>query len=164
MKRVLMTGLLFASLFLSACKTTNGIKKNCGDKNVDSTVGSYKEDSIQYFDDVIKNKVYFSTDRDELTEDAMMTVSSQAGWLKKHKHGATVEGHCDERGTREYNIALGERRANNVRRQLVAQGIAFNKIKTVSYGKERPEVEGSSEEANAANRRAITIPESAMCE
>jgi peptidoglycan-associated lipoprotein len=164
MKRVLLTGLLFSSLFLSACKTTNGIKRNCDDKNIDSTVGSYKEDSIQYFNDVIKNKVYFATDRDSLTEDAMMTVSSQAEWLKKHRHGATIEGHCDERGTREYNLALGERRANNVKRKLVEQGVSFNRIKTISYGKERPEVEGSNEEAYSMNRRAVTIPESEMSE
>jgi peptidoglycan-associated lipoprotein len=165
MKRVLIAGLLVSSVFFSACKTTNGIKR-CGSKDdsMSSTVGSYKEDSIQYFNEVIKNKVYFATDRDELTEDAMMTVSSQAAWLQKHRHGATVEGHCDERGTREYNLALGERRANNVKRELVKHGISSNKVKTVSYGKERPEVEGSNDEAYAMNRRAVTIPESYMGE
>ena len=163
MKRVLITGLLFSSLFLSACKTTNGIKRNCHEKK-DSTIGSYKEDSIEYFNEVIKNKVYFATDRDELTEDALATTASQAAWLVKHRHNATIQGHCDERGTREYNLALGERRANNVKRKLVEHGVSHSKIKTVSYGKERPEVEGSTEEAYALNRRAVTIPETGINE
>jgi len=160
MKRVLIAGFLISCMSLTACKTTNGIKKGETDLN-GSTSSSYKENSTQYFNEVIKNKVYFATDRDSLTDEAIATLGSQAEWLKKYNRHATIEGHCDERGTREYNIALGERRANNVKRELVKNGVECGKIKTVSYGKERPEVEGSDENAWAMNRRGVTVVDSA---
>lgn len=162
MKRILIAGFLFSCLSLSACKTTNGVKK--GEENVSTTSGSCREDSVQYFNDVVKNKVYFATDRDSLNDEALMIVKNQADWLKKYGYGATVEGHCDERGTREYNLALGERRANNVKRELGKNGVDCSTIRTVSYGKERPEVMGSNEEAYAMNRRAVTIPDSKIGE
>ena len=92
-----------------------------------------------------------------IREDGRKTLAKQAEWLKQYtNYPITIEGHCDERGTREYNLALGERRANAVRQYLVAQGVPAARLKTISYGKERPEVVGSDEGAWARNRVAIT--------
>ena len=92
-----------------------------------------------------------------IREDGRGTLAKQAEWLKKYtNYPITIEGKCDERGTREYNLALGERRANAVRQYLVAQGIPADRIKTISYGKERPEAVGSDEGAWARNRVGIT--------
>ena len=85
-------------------------------------------------------------------------MQTQVKWLKKNdKVDVIVQGYCDERGTREYNLALGERRANAVKQYLISQGISANRISTISYGKERPAVLGSNEAAWAQNRRAITV-------
>ena len=85
-------------------------------------------------------------------------MNRQAAWLGQYgNYAITVEGHCDERGTREYNLALGERRANAVRNYLVAQGVDPNRIQTISYGKERPEIADSNELAWAQNRRGVTV-------
>jgi peptidoglycan-associated lipoprotein len=104
------------------------------------------------------DRVYFDLDSSSLDASDKDILNRQAAWLKTN--GAltvTVEGHCDERGTREYNIALGERRANAVKNYLLGQGIAANRVSTVSYGKEFPEVIGSNEESWAKNRRGVTV-------
>jgi peptidoglycan-associated lipoprotein len=106
------------------------------------------------------NKVYFNTDRSDITPEGRQILQRQADWLKRYPNvTATVEGHADERGTREYNLALGERRATAVKNVLVALGIPANRVSTISYGKERPAVVGSNEAAWAQNRRAVTIVE-----
>jgi len=101
--------------------------------------------------------VYFGYDRYDLSAGARAGLQAQAAWLQTH--GAvkiTVEGHCDERGTREYNLALGDRRANSVKNYLVALGVDPSRIHTVSYGKERPAVTGTGESSWAKNRRGYT--------
>ena len=96
-------------------------------------------------------------DRSDITPEAQEILARQADWLRRYPNvTVTIEGHCDERGTREYNLALGERRAQAVKNVLVAVGIPAARISTISYGKERPAVVGSSEEAYAQNRRAVT--------
>ncbi|WP_321394160.1 peptidoglycan-associated lipoprotein Pal [Emcibacter sp.] len=100
--------------------------------------------------------VYFGFDRYDLTADARSTLQAQARWMMDTNAAVTVEGHCDERGTREYNLALGDRRANAVKNYLVALGVSASKIRTVSYGKERPAVSGSGESVWAQNRRGYT--------
>ncbi|MFI4999530.1 MAG: peptidoglycan-associated lipoprotein Pal [Reyranellales bacterium] len=113
--------------------------------------------SVADFRQNVGDRVYFDTDMSNIREDGRTTLGKQAEWLKKYtNYPITIEGHCDERGTREYNLALGERRANAVRQYLVAQGIPAARIKTISYGKERPEVVGSDEAAWARNRVGIT--------
>ena len=103
------------------------------------------------------DRVFFAFDRSDITPEARETLARQAEWLRRYPNvSATIEGHCDERGTREYNLALGERRAQAVKNVLVALGIPASRISTISYGKERPAVVGSSEEAYAQNRRAVT--------
>jgi peptidoglycan-associated lipoprotein len=104
------------------------------------------------------DKVYFGFDKYDLTAESRATLDAQAKWLATNAAvNVTVEGHCDERGTREYNLALGDRRANAVKNYLVAQGVAAARVTTVSYGKERPMVLGHDEEAWAKNRRAATM-------
>lgn len=102
--------------------------------------------------------VYFDTDRYNIDSQDAAALAQQAQWLARYpnKH-ATIEGHCDERGTRDYNLALGERRANAAKNYLVSQGVDANRVTTVSYGKERPVALGSDEAAYAKNRRAVTV-------
>jgi peptidoglycan-associated lipoprotein len=102
--------------------------------------------------------VYFGTDEYSLDQATQTTLAAQARWLIANPNvRASIEGHCDERGTREYNQALGERRANAVRDYLVAQGVPAARLVTTSWGKERPVATGSNEEAWAQNRRAVTM-------
>jgi peptidoglycan-associated lipoprotein len=113
--------------------------------------------SVADFRQNVGDRVFFDTDQSTIREDGRATLNKQAEWLKKYtNYQITVEGHCDERGTREYNLALGERRANAARQYLVAQGIPAARITTISYGKERPDPVGSDEAAWARNRRAVT--------
>ena len=103
------------------------------------------------------DRVFFAFDRSDITPESQQILSRQADWLRRYPNvTVTIEGHCDERGTREYNLALGERRAQAAKTVLVASGIPASRISTISYGKERPTVVGSNEEAWAQNRVAIT--------
>ena len=106
----------------------------------------------------IGDRVYFDLDKAEIRNDGTSTLNDQAAWLKKYPNiTIVVEGHADERGTREYNLALGERRANAVKEYLVSRGVSANRIETVSYGKERPAVLGSNNSAWAQNRRGVSV-------
>ena len=120
--------------------------------------GAATPGSIADFKQNVGDRVYFDTDMSNIREDGRGTLAKQAEWLKKYtNYPITIEGKCDERGTREYNLALGERRANAVRQYLVAQGVPADRVKTISYGKERPEAVGSDEGAWARNRVGITV-------
>jgi len=102
--------------------------------------------------------IYFDTDRFNVDSQDAAALQSQANWLRRYPQKRTIiEGHADERGTREYNIALGERRANAARSYLVSLGIGDERLSVVSYGKERPSAIGSNETAWARNRRAVTV-------
>jgi peptidoglycan-associated lipoprotein len=104
------------------------------------------------------DRVFFAFDRADISPEARQILTRQADWLRRYPNVAvTIEGHCDERGTREYNLALGERRAQAAKNVLVASGIPASRISTISYGKERPAVVGSSEDSYAQNRRAVTV-------
>lgn len=106
----------------------------------------------------VGDRVLFAFDSAVVASDQRPTLERQAGWLKQYPaNQVTVEGHTDERGTREYNLALGQRRANAARDILVANGIAGSRVNTISYGKDRPEALGSDEAAWAQNRRAVTV-------
>ncbi len=107
---------------------------------------------------VASDRIFFDTDSSDVDGPDQATLQSQATWLTRYPDKRiTIEGHCDERGTREYNLALGERRANATKNALVALGVSTARITTVSYGKERPEATGSDEDAFAKNRRAVTV-------
>jgi peptidoglycan-associated lipoprotein len=105
-----------------------------------------------------RDTILFETDRYNIDSEDQAALAQQAQYLQQYPNvRATVEGHADERGTRDYNLALGERRANAAKNYLVSLGIAANRISTVSYGKERPRALGSNEQAWAQNRRAVTV-------
>lgn len=150
MKKLL--GLFCVVALLSACSTTSEL---FGGSECDSREArSFMADAVDV--------VYFDFDSSALTDNAKEALDTQVKWLKKHnKVNVVVQGHCDDRGTREYNLALGERRANAVKNYLVSQGIAADRIETISYGKERPAVLGNNEAAWAQNRRAVTVVKTA---
>lgn len=105
----------------------------------------------------VGDRVFFETDSSDLTASARVTLENQATWLRQYPSlGVTIEGHADERGTREYNLALGERRASAARNYLIALGVAPSRINTISYGKERPAVPGSNDASWSQNRRGVT--------
>lgn len=119
--------------------------------------------SVQDFVSSVGDRVYFEYDRpkaphvDELSPDAMDTICKQAEWLKKYDYNIEIVGHCDERGTKEYNLALGERRASAAAKHLVQQGVSKDRIKISSVGKDHPICKGHSEEYWAKNRCAVVL-------
>ena len=140
-----------ALAFLAACSSEQAAAPG---STASATVGP---GSVADFTQNVGDRVYFDTDQSTLREDGRQTLNRQAEWLKKYtNYPITIAGHCDERGTREYNLALGERRANAARQYLVAQGVPATRIKTTSYGKENPDPPGADDQAWALNRRAIT--------
>jgi peptidoglycan-associated lipoprotein len=122
------------------------------------TQGPVPGSQADFLSKVTADRVFFDTDKSDIDAQAQSTLVSQARWLAQYPNvRITIEGHCDERGTREYNLALGDRRANAAKNFLVSQGVAVSRINTISYGKERPDALGSDEAAYAKNRRAVTI-------
>jgi peptidoglycan-associated lipoprotein len=139
-----------ALMFLAACSNNN--EQAAAPAGATVTPGSVAD-----FRQNVGDRVYFDTDASTVREDGRQTLNKQAAWLKQYaNYQVTIEGNCDERGTREYNLALGERRATSVRQYLIAQGVPAARIKTISYGKERPDVVGSDEASWARNRRGVT--------
>lgn len=114
--------------------------------------------SVAHFQQVIGDRVLFAVDQSTLTPEARATLTAQAGWMSANpEYTALVEGHADEQGTREYNLALGGRRANAVRDFLVSQGVPATRLRTISYGKERPIQICSTEACYSQNRRSVTV-------
>jgi peptidoglycan-associated lipoprotein len=147
-----------AALLLGACASDEGPATTDGSGSSTGGAGAATPGSVEDFQVNVGDRVFFDYDSYEIRPDAQNTLQQQAAWLQQYgQYTVTIEGHCDERGTREYNLALGERRANSVRNYLVALGIDGNRIQTISYGKERPEVPGSDESAWAQNRRGVTV-------
>jgi peptidoglycan-associated lipoprotein len=152
--------LLAAVSLLAACSTapdTSATAGGTGSAAAAPTSG-IRAGSQQDLAATAGDRVYFAYDKSDIAPEARAILSKQADWLKKNANvTVTVEGHCDERGTREYNLALGERRVTAVKNVLVALGIPANRVSTISYGKERPAVVGSTEAAWAQNRRGVTV-------
>jgi peptidoglycan-associated lipoprotein len=156
--------MLAAVALLAACETAPESTGNTGSSGASSNNSSAPA-AVQIQagsqEDLVVNvgdRVFFAFDSSDLGAEARAALEKQAAWLKKY--GAvrvTLEGHCDERGTREYNLALGERRANAVKDYLVALGINPSRINTISYGKERPAAIGHNEVAWAQNRRGVMV-------
>jgi peptidoglycan-associated lipoprotein len=153
-----------AALLLAACSSkpaeTGGA--NTGGTASNQTTATVPQGpaagSVEEFTQTVGDRVFFGYDRYDLTAEAQAQLQKQATWLKTYpQYKFVVEGHCDERGTREYNLALGERRATAVKNYLIALGIDANRIQTISYGKERPAVLGSNEAAWAQNRRGVIV-------
>jgi peptidoglycan-associated lipoprotein len=130
----------------------------CAKQQVDPTSSSAAPGSQQDFVVNVGDRVFFETDSSELTEQARATLDKQAQWLSNYnRYAFTIEGHADERGTREYNIALGARRAQTVREYLTSRGIAAARMRTISYGKERPVAVCDDISCWSQNRRAVTV-------
>ena len=114
--------------------------------------------SPAYFNQAVGDRVHFVVDQSSLTPAAMLTLDGQATWLNAHPdYQAIIEGHADEQGTREYNLALGARRANAAREYLISKGVTGARLRTISYGKERPIATCSNESCYSQNRRAVTV-------
>jgi len=142
---------LIAGLALSACAS-----KQANDSL--ASAGSAAPGSQQDFVVNVGDRVFFETDQVDLTAQSRATLDKQAQWLTNYsQYNFTIEGHADERGTREYNIALGARRAQNVRDYLIARGIQAPRMKTISYGKERPVAVCNDISCWSQNRRAVTV-------
>ena len=163
---------IFIVLFVEACATT---PKDSADSSGSGSSSSGSDDSSEGTitettgsgivsgsqEDLIVNvgdRVFFGYDSSDLDSDALELLQDQVAWLKQNSDvTVTIEGHCDERGTREYNLALGEKRAQAVKNYLIGLGINPDRVSTISYGKERPAVVGSNDGAWAQNRRSVTL-------
>ncbi len=161
---------IFLAAFISACATKpKDTASSDGTGSSTDSVSSDDEGTLTVTagsgvvpgsqEDLIVNvgdRVFFDYDSAELDSDAQELLQDQVAWLKQHDVSVTIEGHCDERGTREYNLALGEKRAQAVKNYLISMGVGSDKVSTISYGKERPAVVGSNDGAWSQNRRSVT--------
>lgn len=156
MKKTTALAILSSLFLLAACDssgTDDGAAGGAGGAGGPVTPGTQSDLSTN-----VGDRVFFDYNSDLLTAESQATLERQAEWLKEYvKVSITIEGHADERGTREYNIALGERRASTAKNYLVSLGINSSRIAIVSYGKERPAVVGHDESAWSQNRRAVTV-------
>ena len=149
--------MLVACLVLTACATKKevAIDPIKGQMQGDVYTGT---DSVEYLADGVPDRVFFATNETILTTASRETLRAQAAWLRKNSSiNVVLEGHADERGTREYNLALGERRANSAKDYLMTYGISSDRISVLSYGKERPIDSGSTPLAWSKNRRSVTV-------
>ena len=172
--------ILIACLVLTACATKKEVTKETTEvtKEATTTEEATKEevttapkipgqiqgdtyagdDTVKYLADGVRDRVFFATNESILTTASRETLRAQAAWLRKNSNiNVIVEGHADERGTREYNLALGERRANSAKDYLMTYGISSDRISVLSYGKERPVDGGSTPLAWSKNRRSVTV-------
>ena len=151
LKKILIV--VIATMALTACATTK--KAGVGQMQGDVYTGT---DTIEYLATGVADRVFFATNKSVLTTAARDTLRKQAAFMRKKKDlSFTIEGHADERGTREYNLALGERRANAVKDYLMTYGISGSRLSVISYGKERPVNSGSTPLAWSQNRRSVTV-------
>jgi peptidoglycan-associated lipoprotein len=158
--------LLAATLGLAACGDRIGAGGGAFDPNAPggggtggiTTGGIDDPRSAAYFQQIVGDRVLFAVDQSTLSPEARQTLAAQAEWMAANpEYTALIEGHADEQGTREYNLALGGRRANAARDFLVSQGISPARLQTISYGKERPVQICSTEACYAQNRRSVTV-------
>jgi peptidoglycan-associated lipoprotein len=148
---------LSAVLLLAACETAPGSGSGISGQG-GAAGGPVRPGSQEDLAQNVGDRVFFAYDSAQLSGESQRTLERQAAWLKQYPNAsATIEGHADERGTREYNLALGERRAASTKKYLVGLGVAANRLSTISYGKERPAVIGSDESAWSQNRRAVSV-------
>lgn len=147
---------LIAILAVAGCRTQQQVPNTAADLGLGASAAT--PGSQQEFTVTVGDRIFFDTDSSVVRADAQATLTRQAQWLQKYPNfSITVEGHADERGTREYNLALGARRAAATRDYLISQGVAANRIKTISYGKERPVAVCDDISCWSQNRRAVTV-------
>ena len=144
--------IVLAGIALTACATQ---KKQTGQMQSDVYTGT---DTVEYLATGVKDRVFFATNKSTLTTASRDTLRKQAAWLRKNSDiNVVLEGHADERGTREYNLALGERRANAAKDYLMTYGVSGKRITVISYGKEKPVNPASTPLAWSQNRRSVTV-------
>jgi peptidoglycan-associated lipoprotein len=152
MKKIATILLVLASTLIASCTTQQATAPQ-----IDSDIYTGNE-TIKYLADGVPDRIFFATNKYNISSKGIETLSKQANYLKSNPNlNVTLEGHADERGTREYNLALGEKRATAVKDYLMANGLASNRIKVVSYGKERPVNPASNAIAWSQNRRTVTV-------
>ena len=145
-----LAGLLIAALAVGGCATK---PNDTNQANNSATPGSQQDFVVN-----VGDRVFFESDSTELSSQSRATLEKQAQWLQRYnRYAFTIEGHADERGTREYNIALGARRAQAVREYLASRGIEPSRMRTISYGKERPVAVCNDISCWSQNRRAVTV-------
>ena len=148
---------VFAGLLLTACATQKKVAKESASGLIQSDIYT-GNDTVEFLATGVPDRVFFATNKSILTTASRDTLRKQSAWMRKNKDiTVTVEGHADERGTREYNLALGDRRANAVKDYLLTYGISGGRLSVISYGKERPVNSGSSPLAWSQNRRSVTV-------
>ena len=146
---------LMAGVILTACATTKKVSTTAGQMQGDVYTGT---DTVEYLASGVPDRVFFATNESVLTTRSRDTLRKQATWLRENSGVSVVlEGHADERGTREYNLALGERRANAAKDYLMTYGVSASRISVISYGKERPVDSGSNPLSWSKNRRSVTV-------
>ena len=146
---------VLAGLVLTACASTKKAGTGQGQLQGDVYTGT---DTVEYLASGVPDRVFFATNETVLTTASRETLRKQATYLRKNSSmNVVLEGHADERGTREYNLALGERRANSAKDYLMTYGISANRISVISYGKERPVESGSNPLSWSKNRRSVTV-------
>ena len=148
---------LAVGLSLGAC-ARNGADSDALNGGYGAGAGAGAPGSVQEFASSVGDRVFFETDQTELTPTGQATLDKQAAWLNQYpRYTFTIEGHADERGTREYNFALGARRAENTKNYLVAKGVPASRMRTISYGNERPVAVCNDNSCWSQNRRAVTV-------
>ncbi|ARO15092.1 peptidoglycan-associated lipoprotein [Ketogulonicigenium robustum] len=172
MNKFLIAGLMISALAVSACTRPDRFANDGSANSPYGANGAYGAGGVgqsglgdasdprstAYFAQTIGDRVLFAVDQSSVSPEAMQVLNGQAQWLSTNsQYGIVIEGHADEQGTREYNVALGARRANSVREYLISRGISANRIRTVSYGKERPVALCSDQSCYSQNRRAVTV-------
>jgi peptidoglycan-associated lipoprotein len=149
---------LVAALAVAGCASRNQLPNNAADLGLGAGAGAGTPGSSQDFTVNVGDRIFFDTDSSAIRADAQQTLARQAQWLMQYPtYAITIEGHADERGTREYNLALGARRAAATRDFLVSRGVPANRIRTISYGKERPVAVCDDISCWSQNRRAVTV-------
>ncbi|WP_340259878.1 peptidoglycan-associated lipoprotein Pal [Roseobacter sp. HKCCA0882] len=158
MKLLVKSTLMVAMLGLAACSQAGLGGNGASGQYGAGAGGNYDPASPEYFNQTIGDRVFFAVDQSNLSAEAIAALEQQANWLLSNpNYTAIIEGHADEQGTREYNLALGARRAASAQEYLISRGVAANRLSTISYGKERPIEICSNEACYSRNRRAVTV-------
>lgn len=154
--RKLTIAVLGATVFLAACASSDPAVDPSAASGAGA--GGQATNTVEYFNVVVGDRVFFNTNEYSLSGESQFVLSEQAKWFAANPGTtATIEGHADERGTREYNLALGARRADSARAFLISQGVDAGRLRSVSYGKERPTALSSDQQSWSQNRRSVTV-------
>jgi peptidoglycan-associated lipoprotein len=157
MKKIATILLVLASTLIASCTTQQATTQQTTASQIDGDIYIGNE-TIKYLADGVPDRIFFATNKYNISSKGIETLSKQANYLKSNPNlNVSLEGHADERGTREYNLALGEKRANAVKDYLISNGISSARVNVISYGKEKPVNPASNAIAWSQNRRTVTV-------